>query len=163
MAGETSKPRLGPDPGEETAAGRTHYPTSPIFFDHIPKTAGTTLRELVRQELGSGRSLVVDDVSRVSYRSDSWLADHDLVAGHFGASIFARLPPGARVFVYSDGAFEISLPDGSMWAFDEFVHTLTRGGTSAEGPMDALLSRVREVSGREEFHDDFSIMELVLG
>lgn len=69
-----------------------------LVFLHIPKTAGTTLRELARQQVGSGRCLVVDDVSRVSYRSDSWLAGHEFVAGHFGASIFARLPPGARVF-----------------------------------------------------------------
>lgn len=73
------------------------------------------------------------------------------------------VPSGSRVFVYSDGAFEISRPDGSMWAFDEFVATLSGGTASAEGRMDALLDRARDVSGREEFHDDFSIMELVLG
>ena len=74
-----------------------------------------------------------------------------------------EVPPGSRVFVYSDGAFEISRPDGSMWAFDEFVDTLAAGGAPAAGRMDALLAKVRELSGREDFHDDFSIMELVLG
>ena len=74
-----------------------------------------------------------------------------------------EVPPGSRVFVYSDGAFEISRPDGSMWAFDEFVDTLAADGAAAAGRMDALLAKVRELSGREDFHDDFSIMELVLG
>ncbi|MFM8415066.1 MAG: SpoIIE family protein phosphatase [Planctomycetota bacterium] len=74
-----------------------------------------------------------------------------------------EVPPGSRVFVYSDGAFEVSRPDGSMWAFDEFVETLAGGGAPGEGRMDRLLGRVRELSGREDFHDDFSIMELVLG
>jgi phosphoserine phosphatase RsbU/P len=71
--------------------------------------------------------------------------------------------PGSRLFLYSDGAFEISRPDGSMWAFDEFLGTLTAGAGAAGGAMDALLSRIREVSGREDFHDDFSMVELVFG
>ena len=75
----------------------------------------------------------------------------------------AEVSPGSRLFVYSDGAFEISRPDGSMWAFDEFVEALAAGGAPAEGRMDALLRRVRELSGRSDFDDDFSIMELVLG
>lgn len=74
-----------------------------------------------------------------------------------------EVPPGSRIFVYSDGAFEISRPDGSMWAFDDFVATLARGGGAADGRMETLLGTVRELSGREDFHDDFSIMELVLG
>ena len=74
-----------------------------------------------------------------------------------------EVPPGSRIFVYSDGAFEISRPDGSMWAFDDFLATLARGGGAADGRMEALLGTVRELSGREDFHDDFSIMELVLG
>ena len=41
----------------------------------------------------------------------------------FGSSEIA-VPAGARLFVYSDGAFEISRPDGSMWPFDEFLTTL---------------------------------------
>jgi sigma-B regulation protein RsbU (phosphoserine phosphatase) len=65
------------------------------------------------------------------------------------------------VFVYSDGAFEISRPDGSMWPFEEFVATLTAPGKGAESPIDALVTRVRSVSERDDFHDDFSMVELV--
>ena len=78
----------------------------------------------------------------------------------FGASE-TSIPPGGRVFVYSDGAFEISRPDGSMWPFDEFVATLTSPKEGAESPIDALVTRVRTVSQRDDFHDDFSMVELV--
>jgi sigma-B regulation protein RsbU (phosphoserine phosphatase) len=71
------------------------------------------------------------------------------------------VPPQARLYVYSDGAFEISRLDGSMWPFAEFVDALAGGATGPEPPMEALLGRIRELSGRDDFHDDFSMLELV--
>lgn len=81
------------------------------------------------------------------------------------------VPPGASLYVYSDGAFEISRPDGSMWAFSEFLATFALpSGTPAaaasqagpDGRIDALLRRIRGISGRDDFNDDFSMLELLL-
>ncbi|MCX7432501.1 MAG: PP2C family protein-serine/threonine phosphatase [Planctomycetia bacterium] len=72
------------------------------------------------------------------------------------------VPAGSRLFIYSDGAFEVSYPDGSMWAFDDFVSTLT--ATPSEGPahrLDALVARIRAISARNDLNDDFSMVELV--
>jgi len=79
----------------------------------------------------------------------------------FGSETVA-VPPGSRLVVYSDGAFEISRPDGSMWPFDQFLETLSAPPSPAASRMDALVTHVRQVSGREDFSDDFSMMELVL-
>jgi len=79
------------------------------------------------------------------------------------------VPAGSRLFVYSDGAFEISLPEGGMWPFEAFLETLEAASgpeppaDGGAGPLDVLLGRVRDLSGREDFHDDFSMLELVLG
>jgi sigma-B regulation protein RsbU (phosphoserine phosphatase) len=70
------------------------------------------------------------------------------------------VPSGSRLFVYSDGAFEIGLPDGTMWAFDKFLATLADPPNGAENPMDRLVTHVRAISGREDFNDDFSMVEL---
>jgi sigma-B regulation protein RsbU (phosphoserine phosphatase) len=75
----------------------------------------------------------------------------------------ASVPVGSRLFVYSDGAFEISRPDGSMWSFDEFLTTLTARPNGQESRMDALVTAVRKISERDDFNDDFSMVELVLG
>jgi sigma-B regulation protein RsbU (phosphoserine phosphatase) len=80
----------------------------------------------------------------------------------FGSSE-VEVPAGARLFVYSDGAFEISTPEGKMWAFDAFVKTLAGAPPGPTSPMDDLVSQVREISGREDFADDFSMLELVFG
>ena len=71
------------------------------------------------------------------------------------------VPEESRLFVYSDGAFEISRADGSMWPFPEFVATLAGGTTGAGSPIDALLGRIRELAGQPDFQDDFSMLELV--
>ena len=71
-----------------------------------------------------------------------------------------EVPPGSRLFVYSDGAFEIGLPDGTMWPFDQFLATISAPSAGAEQPMDRLVTHVRGISGREDFNDDFSMVEL---
>jgi sigma-B regulation protein RsbU (phosphoserine phosphatase) len=71
----------------------------------------------------------------------------------------AQVAPGSRLFVYSDGAFEIGLTDGSMWPFKDFLATLA-SPPAAANPMDALVSHVRAISGRDDFQDDFSMLEL---
>ena len=87
-----------------------------------------------------------------------------------------EVPAGSRLFVYSDGAFEIVRADGSMWPFAEFLAVLSQetagnpphhslegsGVVGIEGSMNALLARIRGISGREDFNDDFSMMGLVL-
>jgi sigma-B regulation protein RsbU (phosphoserine phosphatase) len=79
------------------------------------------------------------------------------------------VPVGSRLFVYSDGAFEIIRSDGTMWPFQEFVAVLSGGLATAgseqpspEAGMDALLARIRDISDREDFQDDFSMLGLVL-
>jgi sigma-B regulation protein RsbU (phosphoserine phosphatase) len=79
------------------------------------------------------------------------------------ASSEADVPAGARLFVYSDGAFEISRPDGSMWAFADFLAVLTAPAVGPASPIDGLVSVIRGVSQREDFNDDFSMVELGLG
>ena len=73
------------------------------------------------------------------------------------------VPAGSRLFVYSDGAFEISRPDGSMWAFDDFLTTLASPPLGPESRMDTLVTHVRKLSERDDFIDDFSMVELVFG
>ncbi len=80
------------------------------------------------------------------------------------------VPVGSRLYIYSDGAFEIIRTDGTMWPFAEFVETLSgaagvpeAGNAGASGPLDSLLGHIHGLSGREDFQDDCSMLELVFG
>jgi hypothetical protein len=48
-----------------------------------------------------------------------------------------------------------------MWAFAEFVSTLTAPLQVSERRLDALLAKIQAVSAREDFNDDFSMVELL--
>jgi len=71
-----------------------------------------------------------------------------------------EVPAGSRLFVYSDGAFEINLSNGTMWPYAAFVAELCGARKGAENPMDRLVTHIRGISGREDFNDDFSMLEL---
>jgi len=68
----------------------------------------------------------------------------------------------ARLYIYSDGAYEIERTDKTMWPFSEFLDFMNQGAHSAgsDSQMDHLIAHDRKLQGREEFVDDFSIVEL---
>jgi sigma-B regulation protein RsbU (phosphoserine phosphatase) len=71
----------------------------------------------------------------------------------------APVPVGGRVFLFSDGTFELLKTDGSRMDYDEFEAHL--GTPSAQrGDLDATIAWARDVQGGKPFDDDFSILWL---
>jgi phosphoserine phosphatase RsbU/P len=68
----------------------------------------------------------------------------------------------ARLLIYSDGAYEIERTDKTMWPFSDFLAFMDESAhsTASNSQMDRLIAHDRELQGREEFADDFSIVEL---
>ena len=68
----------------------------------------------------------------------------------------------AKVYLYSDGVYEIERVDKSMWPFDDFLEYMRLGPHDVvpEAKMDSLIAYDREIQGREEFVDDCSIVTL---
>jgi sigma-B regulation protein RsbU (phosphoserine phosphatase) len=68
----------------------------------------------------------------------------------------------AKLFLYSDGVYEIERTDKSMWPFSEFIDFMKKGphDVATDSKMDRLIAYDREIQGREEFVDDCSIVEL---
>ena len=67
--------------------------------------------------------------------------------------------PEMRLYLFSDGVFEIDRPDGAMWKFEEFVEFLSEG-LMPETIMDRLLEHVQKLHGSDQLSDDFSIVEI---
>jgi len=80
------------------------------------------------------------------------------VPGMQFAAAEADIPEGARLFVFSDGAYEILRADGTMMGHDD-LRTLL-----AEAPADAavpwIMARLREINVESVFDDDVSLVEL---
>ncbi len=71
----------------------------------------------------------------------------------------AKLEAFTRLFLFSDGAYEIERIDGSMWPFSEFIEFMGRPVPAGTSGMDTLMAHVRALSGQHDFADDFSIVE----
>jgi sigma-B regulation protein RsbU (phosphoserine phosphatase) len=71
-----------------------------------------------------------------------------------------EVPPGARLYVYSDGCHEIHKADGEDWTFEEFVQFMSQPAGAAGDLLDRLLQLVRELNGDELLDDDFSAIEV---
>jgi sigma-B regulation protein RsbU (phosphoserine phosphatase) len=67
----------------------------------------------------------------------------------------------ARMYLFSDGVYEISKPDGTMWDYAEFLTLLQRPGFDGYSELDSTLAAAREQQGREVFDDDFSMVKFV--
>jgi len=72
------------------------------------------------------------------------------------------LPSPARLFVFSDGTYEITRPDGSMLAFSDFTEMLARPVREGQSGLDSLLEFAREMHGPGVLEDDFTIIEMAL-
>ena len=70
------------------------------------------------------------------------------------------LPPGASLYVFSDGVYEIIDRDGKQWAIDDFVDLILADAEPGVAEPDRLY---REVTSRAQPHtldDDFSLVVL---
>ncbi len=66
-----------------------------------------------------------------------------------------ELPPGAELYLFSDGVFEIARPDGSYQLWEEFAQYV-----QDERPkLEQIEQRMRELHGEPEFDDDFSLLK----
>lgn len=70
-----------------------------------------------------------------------------------------EVPTGARLFLYSDGAYEVVTRDGEEWSLDGFLG-LVAG--AASGPLDGEPARIEEgvraTMRADAFDDDFSLV-----
>ena len=74
------------------------------------------------------------------------------------ASAEAVIPPGARLFVFSDGAYEIVRHDGSMMSHDDLRQLLSRA--PHENAAAWTMEQLRALNSQPVFDDDVSLVEL---
>lgn len=76
----------------------------------------------------------------------------------FPASSFP-IAPGARLLIFSDGAFEIRHEREMTWNLSECIAFLTEVAQRDGNLMDELLERARRLRGSSQLDDDFSVIE----
>ena len=70
------------------------------------------------------------------------------------------LSPNAKIFLFSDGVFEIEQKNGEIWELDGFIKFICNLQENTP-VMDALLGHIQALQGSDQLADDFSILEIV--
>src|SRR5205085_419160 len=63
-----------------------------------------------------------------------------------------------RLFVFSDGVYEISKPDGSVMDYHQFVTLLTNIPHKKGSELDEIMQSIQNIQGKVLFADDFSLL-----
>ena len=66
----------------------------------------------------------------------------------------------SRLYIFSDGVFDITKIDGSIWGLNEFLEFMTKTFNAEHSILDRILGYAQEISQKEEFDDDFTILEI---
>jgi sigma-B regulation protein RsbU (phosphoserine phosphatase) len=70
------------------------------------------------------------------------------------------IPAGSRLFLFCDGAYEITLPEGRVYTLDEFAALLGELPSDVPVDLDAIIAKIRRLHGTSELEDDFSLIAI---
>lgn len=89
------------------------------------------------------------------------LAAKGMVVGAFPKAAFetgsVAVQPGSRLYLFSDGTYEIDRPDAAMMTHEEFTAILA--DRSRPAGLEPVVNEVRRQQGGDAFADDFSLVE----
>jgi sigma-B regulation protein RsbU (phosphoserine phosphatase) len=70
--------------------------------------------------------------------------------------------PGSRLYVFSDGAYEIARPDGTTAQLADLMQPLSQPAPPGHSKLDELIKWAEVTGGQSSFKDDVSILEVEL-
>jgi serine phosphatase RsbU (regulator of sigma subunit) len=71
------------------------------------------------------------------------------------------VPADSRLYLFSDGAYEVESPDGTVMGFDDLVHFLKHPRTDGQSDLDLLFQHLIQMRGANALDDDFSIVRFM--
>jgi sigma-B regulation protein RsbU (phosphoserine phosphatase) len=64
------------------------------------------------------------------------------------------------LYIFSDGAYEITQTDGNLWNLEAFIQILISLQYSVDNQLDYILSYLIDLNTKETFEDDLSILQV---
>lgn len=73
-----------------------------------------------------------------------------------------RPPSDSTLLIYSDGAFELDLPDGGHGVLEDFIDLCARTARSPHWTLDDLVDQLRSRSETGQFDDDCTLVRVTV-
>ncbi len=120
-----------------------------------------TTRELTYTSGGNSAGVIIDsDGKKTPLITEGIVIGVD--DGYLFSNEIVTLPPKSRLYVYSDGIYEVRYKSGDVFGMDEFMDVLARLPPESEpaARIDNLIRLVRDLSMTGSFEDDISLVEV---
>jgi sigma-B regulation protein RsbU (phosphoserine phosphatase) len=155
------------DPAQVLFALNNTFPSernNDMFFSIWYGLYCLSSQQLVYSSGGHPPALMFSDIASPEARVEKLRTPNFIVGGEpdtvYRSGIYKLHSPG-RLFVFSDGVFDIARSDGSIWGLNRFVEFMEQRYRPGQSTLDTLLDHVQTLSSRDTLEDDFSIMEIV--
>jgi sigma-B regulation protein RsbU (phosphoserine phosphatase) len=97
-------------------------------------------------------------------QSPTQLMTRNFFIGGFPNADFAvaevDVPANSRLYVFSDGVYEVDKPDGTMWDIQDLQDYLGRPVAESGSEIEALYKTLQQMHARDVLDDDFSLVRV---
>ncbi len=73
---------------------------------------------------------------------------------------FCNIEEDSTLYIFSDGAYEITKSDGKLWGLDAFIQMLINLQHTCNCQLDQILNYLIALNSQEAFDDDLSILKI---
>jgi sigma-B regulation protein RsbU (phosphoserine phosphatase) len=117
-------------------------------------------RELVFASGGHPPALLVESASTRRLSTGGRVIGCDPTAEFCNEA--CSVAPGSKLYVFSDGAYEISRPDGTVLQLADLIDQLGQPAAAGHSKLDEFVGWAGNMRGEGQFEDDLSILEIEL-
>jgi sigma-B regulation protein RsbU (phosphoserine phosphatase) len=144
-------------PGEEN---------NDMFFTIWYGVYNKNTRELSYASGGHPPALLFDNGGTIDSTATLLRTPNYIIGGMPGVTYEKRTHPvgdDTKLYIFSDGVYEVGKSDGSMWRFQEFADFMNKIRTDSRSRLDRLYQHAKNIRKLENFEDDFTIVEVAFG
>ncbi|MEI6443879.1 MAG: SpoIIE family protein phosphatase [Nostocales cyanobacterium ELA583] len=73
---------------------------------------------------------------------------------------YCQIEKSSTLYIFSDGAYEITQPNGNLWSLEGLIQILISLRYSVDNQLDYILDYLINLNSKETFEDDLSILQV---
>ena len=141
-------------PGEEN---------NDMFFTMWYGVYNKKVRELTYASAGHPPALLINDSDSTDSPARRLRTPNYIIGGMQDVTYKKsklHLGPQSKLFIFSDGVYEIEKSDGEIWRYNEFAEFMTTSRNGVQSNLDNLYNHALNLGHKQKFADDFTILEI---
>ncbi|OLP18464.1 regulator [Leptolyngbya sp. 'hensonii'] len=76
------------------------------------------------------------------------------------SNAYCRIEPGSKLYIFSDGIFDLLQPDGNLWGLHDLINLLVSCAERGNTNLDSILEQIQNLAPKKAFDDDACLLEI---